>query len=322
MATDWWIYSGTGAPLDPAERDRRWPAPPRWRTSDGGPDEPAPPEDDPDLDRRLGAVVVSGRADEQEANLVNAALHLRRPLLVTGPPGSGRSTLAYRIARELRLGRVLRWPVTGRSSLRSGLYEYDSSVDDVGERIQLGPLGTALLPYRLPRVLLVEELDQGDVDLPYELATVFDQGEYEIRELVRVRARNPQVVVHTADGRTATVRSGRVRCHEFPIVVITGSDERELPSALRRHTLHLPLTEPDETRLTELVTAQFPDGADGSREVLRAYLDRRERVDGLVPDQLLNAVHLRAAGAFSAGDQDGWDRLVRAIWQPIAPAGP
>jgi MoxR-like ATPase len=322
MEAEWWIYRGTGAPLEPAERDRRWPAPPRWRAFDGGPDEPAPPDNDPDLERRLGAV-VSGRVAEQEADLVNAALYLRRPLLVTGPPGSGRSTLAYRIARELRLGRVLRWPITSQVNLRSGLYDYGPGGGEAGERIQLGPLGTALLPYRRPRVLLIDELDQCDLDLPHELAEIFDQGEYEVRELVRVRARHPQVVVHTADpGRTATIRSGRVRCHEFPMVVLTGTDERELPSALRRQVLHLPLAAPDETRLTELVTAHFPDGVDGIREVIRAYLDQRERVDGLVPDQLLDAMYLRAAGAFASADLDGWDRLVKSIWRPIAPAGP
>lgn len=58
--------------------------------------------------------------------MVNAALLLRRPLLVSGRPGTGKSSLAYRISRELRLGRVLRWHITSRTTLQQGLYEYDA----------------------------------------------------------------------------------------------------------------------------------------------------------------------------------------------------
>ena len=58
--------------------------------------------------------------------MVYAALFLRRPLLVTGPPGRCKSALPYRVARELRLGRVLKWPIVGHTTLRSGLYSYDA----------------------------------------------------------------------------------------------------------------------------------------------------------------------------------------------------
>ncbi|NEE19199.1 AAA family ATPase, partial [Streptomyces sp. SID7499] len=58
--------------------------------------------------------------------LINAALYLRRPLLVTGEPGSGKSTLAHAVAQELGLGRVLQWSVVSRTELKQGLYEYDA----------------------------------------------------------------------------------------------------------------------------------------------------------------------------------------------------
>ena len=48
---------------------------------------------------------------------VNAAIYLRRPLLVTGPPGSGKSSIADSVAYELGLGPVLRWHVTSHSTL-------------------------------------------------------------------------------------------------------------------------------------------------------------------------------------------------------------
>lgn len=346
----WWLYRGTGEVLDEAERDRRWPPPPRWRDFKGGPGQPPPPPDDQDLTRRLGSVVVSDYIDEHEVNMVNAALYLRRPLLITGRPGSGKSTLAYRIARELRLGRVLRWPITTRTTLRSGQYEYDAigrvqaasqrsfgvasaasagSPDQgptepaIGDFVHLGPLGTALLPYRLPRVLLIDELDKSDLDLPNDLLNVFEDGEFEIPELVRVRNRSPEVQVHTADaGGTAIIRGGQVRCHAFPVVVITSNGERDFPPAFLRRCLQLALRDPDAAKLADMVTAHFPAGADGSRELITAFLERRERVGGLAADQLLNAIQLATSGAFLQADPGSWEDLLEAIWHRLSPVAP
>src|SRR5690242_10546205 len=64
------------------------------------------------------------RVGNEQVQMVNAALFLRRPLLVTGRPGTGKSTLAYSVARELMLGPVLVWPITTRTSFQEGLYTY------------------------------------------------------------------------------------------------------------------------------------------------------------------------------------------------------
>lgn len=343
---EWWIFQGTGQPLAPAERDRRWPPPPRWRRFHGGPGQPPPP-DDPDIERRLGATVVTERVDRHQVDMINAAIYLRRPLLVTGRPGAGKSSLAYRIARELGLGRVLRWPITTGTTLRSGLYEYDAigrvqaaqqqaggparwklrgaprDEPSIGDFVHLGPLGTALLPYRLPRVLLVDELDKSHIDLPNDLLNVFEDGEFEIPELVRVRSREPAVAVHTADPRgTATVRAGQVRCHEFPVVVLTSNGERDFPPPFLRRCLQLELPDPDEDQLATIVAAHFPEGADGARELINAFLERRARVDGLAADQLLNAVALATSGAGAPSDPQQWNGLLEAIWHRLSVAGP
>jgi len=106
VAPEWWIYRGTGRPLHDVQLVDLLPPPPPWRKFRGEvPDKPElPPDDDFEAERRLGAEfhLAEKDVDPREADMVNVALFLRRPLLVTGRPGSGKSALAYRIAREVR----------------------------------------------------------------------------------------------------------------------------------------------------------------------------------------------------------------------------
>ncbi|MGW3572558.1 AAA family ATPase, partial [Streptomyces sp. NPDC000941] len=263
-------------------------------------------------------------------------------LLVTGRPGTGKSTLAYRISRELGLGRVLRWPITTRTTLRSGLYEYDAvgrvhaaaagqaadqdhpepGPEDIGGFLQLGPLGTAMLPHRLPRVLLIDEFDKSDIDLPNDLLDIFEAGEYAIPELVRIRSRNPAVRVLTDDpDRSAVIASGRVRCRAFPIVVITSNDEREFPPAFLRRCLQLRLPDPDADRLAAIVAAHL-GRADDPRalELIQMFLERSRLEGGLAADQLLNAVYLVTSQAHRPGPE--WEELLHAVWHRLDAAGP
>ncbi|GGO92363.1 AAA family ATPase [Wenjunlia tyrosinilytica] len=359
----WWLYQGTGLPLPRDVRDAKWPEPPHWRNFDGGPDLPPPPDDRAEVDRRLGEQALPFRVDPHEVSMVNAALYLRRPLLVTGRPGSGKSSLAFRIARELRLGRVLKWPITSRTRLRSGLYEFDTvgraqasgqywarvaamggvaalsesaeedepsgaradRHDHVGDYLHLGPLGTALLPQKLPRVLLIDELDKSDIDLPNDLLNIFEDGEFAVPELVRVRDRTPEVNVHSADpNRRVQVRDGIVRCHAFPVVVITSNGEREFPAPFLRRCLTLEMSDPDEEALAAMVAAHFPSGLDESAtDLIRAFLSRGERVGGLAADQLLNAVYLATSGGIRTDhDDETWQAVLEAIWHRLSPAGP
>src|SRR5688572_7168748 len=176
----WEIFARTNT-QDPDDRLklRNLPPPPRWRafSATGQPTDPdefalkVPPQE---LAR--GANYVCS-PELKEA--VNAALYLRRPLLLTGKPGTGKSTAVYAVARELRMGPVLRWSITSRSTLRDGLYQYDAlgrlndrtpadadESEAIGKYVELGPLGTALYPTSWPRALLIDEIDKSDLDLP------------------------------------------------------------------------------------------------------------------------------------------------------------
>ncbi|WP_285567041.1 MoxR family ATPase [Streptomyces sp. RTGN2] len=333
------LYRGTGDPLpDQPYEERTWPEGPPWRTFRGTATMPQPPDDD-EADRRLGPPGRRRAPRAEELRLVNAALLLRRPLLVTGRPGVGKSGLAYRIARELRLGRVLHWPVTSRTTLSSGLYEYDaigraqatqdggegSGRPGIGNYVQLGPLGTGMLPYRLPRVVLIDEIDKCDADLPNDLLTLFEDAWFEVPPLVRVKQTEATTTVHTADpDRTATVENGLVRAHVFPVIIMTSNGEREFPEAFMRRCLRLDIPDPDAETLGELVSGHFGDLLGDSQDALiRDFLRRSSRMGGLAADQLLNAAHLATSGLYQQDGSDAgeWQSVLAAIWHPLGGEG-
>jgi MoxR-like ATPase len=277
------------------------PAPP-WRQFKGEPDaDYRYPLTSEDL-RSRGHGFQTDKEKGAMVRMVNAALCLRRPLLVTGEPGAGKSTLVYAVAYQLQLGDILKWPITSRSSLQHGLYQYDAigrlqeaqmekTRPDIGKYIKLGPLGTALLPTRRPRALLIDEIDKSDLDLPNDLLHVFEEGEFVIPELARLNEET--VTVKDAHGLPVTIRKGRVKCCEFPFVVMTSNGEREFPAPFLRRCLRLEMPKPDEPMLRSIVESRLDDRAvaDKAGALIRDFLKRKE-ARALATDQLLNAVYL------------------------------
>lgn len=320
--------------------------------------------------------------EPEHINRVNAALYLRRPLLVTGDPGTGKTTLVYAVARELGLGPVLRWSITSRSTLKDGLYEYDAVARlqdaylssqapkdrvppgaqdgaptetemapaapkdpaDIGPYLTLGPLGTAFFANQhqdpatgkvryFPRVLLIDEIDKSDIDLPNDLLRVFEEGRFEVPELVRLKDKCPTVQLRAwgQDAGLLTVTNGEVKCQEFPLVVLTSNGERDFPPAFLRRCLQLRMQPPNKNRLEQIVRAHLfalpanatADERDAIAERWRANTDEITRLIETfltyrddehreqATDQLLNAVQFALSGVDLSG-------LLDAVFAPLS----
>ncbi|MBD2519539.1 MoxR family ATPase [Nostoc sp. FACHB-973] len=322
---EWQIFTGNSEPHD----DWELPESPKWR--------PFGKEIDPNKSRsQVRGETFQPR--EEEIKMVNAALYLRRPLLITGKPGTGKSSLAYAVARELMLGEVLYWPITSRTILKDGLYNYDAiarlqevkqqpnsstlspkeekkqQASSIEDYITLGPLGTALLPSPKPRILLIDEIDKSDIDLPNDLLNIFEEGRFEIEELVRLKKEIPSVNVRTA--YTADISheiiEGRVICTTFPLVILTSNGERDFPPPFLRRCLRLTMKEPDKEHLVKIIAAHLgkeiadPDNSTKlTNEALDTLVDNflKERdTKTLANDQLLNALFMVTKGRIETKD--------------------
>jgi len=327
--SDWKIYQGKGGPHDVD----KFPKAPPWRNFSSPilNEDQVHSENDAYGDRLL-ARDETFQISEREVALVNAALHLRRPLLVGGQPGLGKSSLAYAVARELKLGQVLRWSITSSTKLSDGLYRYDAisrlqdSSQDIGEYIRLGPLGSALLASKKPRVLLIDEIDKSDIDLPNDLLHVFEEGEFEIPELVRLSKKQPDVEVYygTRGNTKVKIQEGRVRCHEFPFVVLTSNDEREFPPAFLRRCLRLKMEPPSQEKLEDIVKVHLGLKAFSEAKQLIAHFLKLRNTDHLATDQLLNAIYLTISchidehGDYHPLDELDKEKVLEAVLRPLS----
>lgn len=314
--TNWHIYNGDNELKKYEDWESNLPDPPNWR-----------PFGDKlgEGENRRQKRAHNFQARDEEINMVNAALYLRRPLLVTGQPGTGKSSLAYAVANELDLGEVLYWSITTRTTLKDGLYNYDAigrlqKLQEVKQQLEsgslneeekqtrleelkpktienyitLGALGTALIPSKKPRVLLIDEIDKSDLDLPNDLLTILEEGRFEIPELARIKEEVPFAKIRTADTENLThdVPDGRIICQAFPLIFMTSNGERDFPPPFLRRCLRLTMQPPEKDHLVRIIGAHFnqqnKDDQTKKAQAVEIEIEREDKLKEKDLDELVN----------------------------------
>ena len=176
---------------------------------------------------------------------VNAAVTLRRPLLVKGEPGTGKTVLAHEIAKATG-AELIEWNVKSTTKAQQGLYEYDAvarlrdgqlgdeRVHDIANYIRRGKLWEAFTR-PTPPVLLIDEIDKADIEFPNDLLQELDRMEFHVYET----------------GET-------VRAERRPVVVITSNNEKELPDAFLRRCFFHYIKFPDRETMADIVQVHYP----------------------------------------------------------------
>ena len=194
---------------------------------------------------------------EELIEAVNLTIFLqKRPLLLKGEPGCGKTRLAEAVARELDLPYEA-WYIKSTTRAKDGLYTYDavrrlqdaqlaqfdeakrSKVNNIGEYIKPGSLGRALQNERRT-VLLIDEIDKADIDFPNDLLQELDERRFTIQETGEV-----------------------IEAKQPPIIFITSNDEKDLPDAFLRRCLFHYIEFPSDSDLVKILNGHFPNSSSG-----------------------------------------------------------
>jgi MoxR-like ATPase len=176
---------------------------------------------------------------------VNAAVTLRRPLLIKGEPGTGKTVLAHEIAKAANAP-LIEWHIKSTTKAHQGLYEYDAvarlrdgqlgdeRVHDIKNYIRKGKLWEAFTSPVLP-VLLIDEIDKADIEFPNDLLQELDRMSFDVYE------------THET-----------IAAKERPIVVITSNNEKELPDAFLRRCFFHYIKFPERDTMQAIIDVHFP----------------------------------------------------------------
>ncbi|WND02501.1 MoxR family ATPase [Temperatibacter marinus] len=195
---------------------------------------------------------------------VNAAATLRRPLLIKGEPGTGKTVLANEVAQSFGTN-LIEWHIKSTTKAQQGLYEYDAvsrlrdsqlgdeKVKDISNYIKKGKLWEAFEADEAP-ILLIDEIDKADIEFPNDLLQELDRMEFHVYET----------------GETITAK-------HRPIIIITSNNEKELPDAFLRRCFFHYIKFPDADTMRDIVDVHYPDIQNLLvREALSIFYDMRE----------------------------------------------
>ncbi|HVN98331.1 MAG TPA: MoxR family ATPase [Syntrophorhabdaceae bacterium] len=178
--------------------------------------------------------------------IVNVAVALKKPLVVKGEPGTGKTLLAHSIAEALDK-KLLIWNIKSTTKAKDGLYVYDTvqrlndarfkdkDISDIRQYIKHGKLGQAFMS-DVQVILLIDEIDKADVEFPNDLLNELDEMSFHIPEL-----------------------DEEVTAKHRPIVIITSNSEKELPDAFLRRCIFYYIEFPDNDMMEKIVRVHYPD---------------------------------------------------------------
>ena len=176
---------------------------------------------------------------------VNAAITLERPLLIKGEPGTGKTVLAFEVAKAIGVP-IIQWHIKSTTKAQQGLYEYDAvsrlrdsqlgdaRVKDIKNYISKGKLWEAFTNDARP-VLLIDEIDKADIEFPNDLLLELDRMEFFVYET----------------GET-------IKAKQRPIVMITSNNEKELPDAFLRRCFFHYIKFPDRDTMNKIIDVHYP----------------------------------------------------------------
>ena len=193
-------------------------------------------------------------ADPQLATAIAMMQHLRRPLLLEGDAGVGKTEVAKSLAKVLD-GRLIRLQCYEGLDASAALYEWNYQRQILAIKIREGdeisaeekerhifarefllerPLLQAITQDQ-PPVLLVDEIDRADEEFEAFLLELLSDFQISIPEL------------------------GTIAAKSVPYVVLTSNGTRELSDALRRRCLYHYVDYPDEAKELRILEARLPD---------------------------------------------------------------
>ena len=237
-----------------------------------------------------GKTVYAYDPSERLKEAVKLMMLLRKPLLIMGEPGCGKTRLAEAVAFELYEDAAFseesplyfEWNIKSNSKVSEGLYRYDAikrlndsqvfkdkedraklnnmKLDAEDSYIQAGILAKAFKASTKgkPSIILIDEIDKADIDFPNDLLLEIEKFTFTIPETGE-KIPSPE---------------------EAPLIFITSNQERELPPAFLRRCIYLYIDFPEKAQLETIVSHRFNDvETELAKKAVETFIQLRQKMD-------------------------------------------